>query len=172
MLATTHNLLKDIVNEEGISQDKVVRLGFHVSELPGRRLLQYGDDLVYLHGGYGGAFPKVELALEGRRIGDSVTLELSPEEGYGAHRPELVMTLASDAFADQLPETGDVVDGCLPDGRSIPFTVAAMDAESITLDGNHPFAGKHLQLRFEVLEIRDSSAAERRAGFAFDAMFG
>lgn len=171
MLAVNNNLLNNISNDSAISQDKVVRLGFRVSATADGRLLQYGDDLVYLHGGYGGAFPKVELAMEGQRVGDRVTVELSPEEGYGVHRPELVMMLSGDTIDGEVPEIGEAVDGCLSDGRSLTFTVAAVNADGITLDGNHPFAGKHLQFDFEVLEVRDSSAAERRAGFAFDAMF-
>lgn len=171
MITAKNNLLNTISNDWEVSQDKVVRLGFRINELPDGKTLQYGEDLVYLHGGYGGAFPKVELAMEGQQVGNSVTLELLPEEGYGIHRPELVITLPSDEFADAAPETGEAVDGCLPDGRSMTFTVAAINADGITLDGNHPFAGKHLQFTFTVLEIRDSSAAERRAGFAFDGMF-
>jgi FKBP-type peptidyl-prolyl cis-trans isomerase SlyD len=170
MRMATRNMLKTEGNNLDVSQDKVVRLGFRVHELPAGHTLQYGEDLVYLHGGYGGAFPKVELAMEGQRVGDRVTLELSPEEGYGMHRPELVIRLPSDEFGDQ-PQTGEAVDGCLPDGRSMTFTVAAVDSGYITLDGNHPFAGKHLQFTFEVLEIRHCSDAERNAGFAFDGMF-
>jgi len=171
MRAATGNVLNQISNDWDVSQDKVVRLGFRISELPDGRILQYGDDLVYLHGGYGGAFPKVELAMEGQRVGDRVTLDLLPEEGYGIHRAELVVTLSSEAFGDELPETGEAVDGCLPDGRNMTFTVAAIDNDYITLDGNHPFAGKHLQFTFEILEVRPSSVAERNAGFAFDNMF-
>jgi FKBP-type peptidyl-prolyl cis-trans isomerase SlyD len=154
-----------------ISQDRVVRLGFRVKDLGNGELLQYGNDLVYLHGGYGGAFPKVELAMEGRLVGDCVTLRLSPEEGYGKRRPELVLTLPSDGFADHAPVPGDAVDGQLPDGRSVTFTVSAVGDDKITLDGNHPFAGRDLQFVFEVLDVRDSTDAERAAGFAFDAMF-
>jgi FKBP-type peptidyl-prolyl cis-trans isomerase SlyD len=150
-----------------ISQDRVVRLGFRVKDLLTGELLQYGDDLVYLHGGYGGAFPKVEWAMEGRRTGDVVTLELSPEEGYGAHLPELVISLPSNNFADEMPHTGEAVEGCLPDGRSMTFTVSAVTERHITLDGNHPFAGRHLKFDFEVLNVRASLAAERSAGFAF-----
>lgn len=170
MLTAIDEYANDLDYGRGISQDKVVRLGFRISELPAGRTLQYGDDLVYLHGGYGGAFPKVELALEGRQVGERVTVELAPEEGYGTHRPELVLSLSSAAF-EQLPEAGESVDGCLPDGRSMVFTVSAVDGDSVLLDGNHPFAGKHLKFAFEVLDIRDSSEAERSAGFAFDGMF-
>jgi FKBP-type peptidyl-prolyl cis-trans isomerase SlyD len=154
-----------------ITQDRVVRLGFRVNDLLTGELLQYGDDLVYLHGGYGGAFPKVEWAMEGCRIGDVVSLELSPEEGYGVRRPELVINLPSNDFADQLPHTGEAVEGCLPDGRSMTFTVSAVTDRHINLDGNHPFAGRHLKFIFEVLDVRASLDAERSAGFAFDGMF-
>lgn len=153
-----------------VCQDKVVRLEFRVADRTTGRVLQYGDDLIYLHGGYGGAFPKVELALEGRRVGDRVTLELSPEEGYGVRRPELVISVPTGEFPDT-PETGEAVSGCLPDGGNMTFTVAAIEDDRVTLDGNHPFAGKHLLFSFEVLEIRHSIEAERAAGFAFDTMF-
>jgi len=164
LLITENNVAK-------VRQGKVVRLGFHVRERQSGQLLQYGEDLVYLHGGYGGAFPKVEQALEGCRLGDRVSVELAPEEGYGIHHPELVMTLPSGEFADGLPQAGEAVEGHLPDGRSMTFTVSGFVGDRITLDGNHPFAGKHLIFNFEVLDIRASTDAERSAGFAFDGMF-
>lgn len=165
------NLLKELENSDEIGPDKVVQLRFRISDQASGRLLQYGDDLVYLHGGYGGAFPKVEQAMQGCRIGDRVELTLSPEEGYGHRQPELVLEMPTDEFTGEVPETGTTVDGELPDGRSLTFTVASVSTQKTTLDGNHPFAGKQLVFEFEVLEIRDSSAAERAAGFAFDAMF-
>jgi FKBP-type peptidyl-prolyl cis-trans isomerase SlyD len=154
-----------------IKQDKVVRLRFRVTELGTGSLLQYGDDLVYLHGGYGGAFPKVEAALEGRGVGEAVDLDLSPEEGYGQHDPSLVLEISREDFREELPESGALVEGCLPGGQSMAFTVVDVSQNQVILDGNHPFAGKQLALHFEVLEIRDSMEAERAVGFAFDGMF-
>lgn len=150
-----------------ICQDKIVRLGFKVTDQQSGQLLQYGDDLVYLHGGYGGAFPKIEQSIEGCRVGDRVSVTLSPEEGYGRRNPELVMTLPDNEFSGELPQAGEAVDGQLPDGSSMIFTVVDVSGGNIHLDGNHPFAGKHLAFDFEVLEIRSSTAAERSAGFAF-----
>ena len=154
-----------------IAQDKVVGLRFRITDGSTGRLLQYGDDLVYLHGGYGGAFAKVERAMEGRRVGDQVDLTLSPDEGYGHHRPNLVLVLPSEEFVGDMPLTGTSVAGELPDGRSLIFTVAGIADGKVTLDANHPFAGKHLVFQFEVLDVRDSMAAERAAGFAFEGMF-
>lgn len=164
-------LLKIEENVCVIARDRVVRLKFRVSDGNSGELLQFGDDLFYLHGGYGGAFPKVEQAMEGCRVGDRLNLSLAPDDGYGIHQPELVITVPAKAFDGEMPEIGEVVDGQLPDGRDMSFTVTSMDAEQITLDGNHPFSGKQLDFAFEVLEIRDSIEAERSAGFAFDCMF-
>jgi FKBP-type peptidyl-prolyl cis-trans isomerase SlyD len=171
MKMQNNSVRKSNVYDERVTQDKVVGLRFRVTDGSTGRLLQYGDDLVYLHGGYGGAFPKVERAMEGCRVGDLIDLTLSPEEGYGHHRPDLVLVLPSEEFAGEMLETGTPVDGELPDGRAVTFTVAAVSDEQVTLDGNHPFAGKHLIFKFEVLQVRDSMAAERAAGFAFESMF-
>ena len=165
------NVLKLKVDKDVIGQDKVVRLRFRVCDARSGELLQVGDDLFYLHGGYGGAFPKVERAMEGCRVGDCAQLTLSPEDGYGYRDPALVLLVPTQDFQDTRPEAGELVEGQLPDGQTMAFTVTSVGSEGVTLDGNHPFAGKHLAFEFEVLDIRDSIAAERSAGFAFDGMF-
>jgi FKBP-type peptidyl-prolyl cis-trans isomerase SlyD len=165
------NVLILHADRDVIGQDKVVRLRFRVADALSGELLQFGDDLFYLHGGYGGAFPKVEQAMEGSRVGDFVRVTLSPEDSYGYRDPSLVLLVPSQDFHEVQPEAGEAVEGQLPDGQSMVFTVTAVSAERVTMDGNHPFAGKRLSFEFEVLEIRDSIAAERNAGFAFDGMF-
>jgi len=161
--------IKEYIEE--ICGDKVVRLHFRILDESTGELLQYGDDLFYLHGGYGGAFPKVERAMEGCRVGDSVEVVLAPEEGYGHRQPDLVLELPSAEFADDIPEPGAAVDGELPGGQSMTFIVSEVSGDRVILDANHPFAGKSLAFAFEVLDIRDSTDAERAAGFAFDGMF-
>ena len=164
MGVTANNQLKINRYPDLVGKDKVVRLEFRVSDAASGHLLQYGDDLIYLHGGYGGAFPKVEQALDGCTIGDRRSSTLSPEEGYGDRDPNLVLVLASEEFQQQSINTGAVVEGELANGESIMFTVADITDDNVTLDGNHPFAGKSLNFEFEVLEIRDSTPSERAAG--------
>ena len=165
------NLLILSEYRDRITQNKVVRLRFRVKEQGSGELLQYGDDLVYLHGGYGGAFPKVEQAIEGCQVGDRVDLTLSPGEGYGERDPARVLVLPTEDFQDGVPETGTAVEGELPNGESMIFTVSDTSTERVILDGNHPFAGKELVFDFEVLDVRDASDDECAAGFAFDGMF-
>lgn len=166
-----NKLLKVEENVYEVAQDRVIRLRFRISDAAAGEILQVGDDLFYLHGGYGGAFPKVEQAMQGCRVGDVVSVDLGPEEGYGRHHAEWILSVPIEEFAGILPELGEPIDGELPDGSNMTFVVAGIDATTVILDGNHPFAGRQLDCRFEVLEIRDSIEAERSAGFAFDGMF-
>ncbi|MCO6412170.1 MAG: hypothetical protein J5I92_05445 [Thiogranum sp.] len=167
----SNNLLILDDYREVVGQDKVVQLRFRVSDEETGELLQYGDDLFYLHGGYGGAFPKVEKALAGCRVGDSGTLVLSPNDGYGCRDPSLVLVLPAEDFSQEMPEPGELIEGSLPDGHSMMFTVTSVSECELVLDGNHPFAGKQLGFRYEILAIRESTEAERCAGFAFDGAF-
>ena len=153
MNARDSNLRKNTANNDRVRQDKVVGLRFRITDESTGRLLQYGDELVYLHGGYGGAFPKVERVLEGRRVGDHIDLTLSPEEGYGHHQPDLVLVLPSKEFAGEMLQTGTPVDGELPDGRALTFTVAAICNGQVTLDANHPLAGKELVFDIQLVSV-------------------
>ena len=96
-------------DREVIGQDKVVRLRFRVDDALSGEVLQFGDDLYYLHGGYGGAFPKVEQALHGCQVGDTARLTLSPEDGYGYRDAALELVVPSYDFDDTRPEAGEAV---------------------------------------------------------------
>ena len=150
-----------------IAKDRVVRLRYAVVDLADQRPLEYRDDLYYLHGGYGGAFPKVEGALEGKQVGDKIEIDLSPEEGYGPRVRELVMQVPEAHFPPDMRKIGARVEGEAADGHRVAFTVTAVDNGIITVDGNHPLAGRDLHLVLEVLDIRDAGTAELQAGYAF-----
>jgi FKBP-type peptidyl-prolyl cis-trans isomerase SlyD len=142
-----------------------VRLRYWARASEDGDLLQYGQDLWYLHGGYGGVFSKVEAALEGREIGDRIELTLTPEEGYGHRDPSLVVVQPKVTIPEEAWQLGAVLAGELPDGGERPFVVTALDEDTITLDGNHPWAGRSLHFTFEVLESRPSTAEERHLGY-------
>src|SRR5215212_4596457 len=73
-----------------ISRGKVVRLGFEMRDCEGQPLEDEGAELEYLHGGFGGIFPKVEEALEGKDVGDEMDLTLEPEDAFGEYDAELL----------------------------------------------------------------------------------
>lgn len=154
-------------NYQTITKDRVVRLRYMVSEQGSDNALAYRDDLFYLHGGYGGAYPKVETALEGLGVDAKVEVLLAPEEGYGECDPALVMEVPLEAIPLEARNVGAQLEGEAPNGDARPFMVTAVTAEGVTVDGNHPLAGKHLHFHLEVLDVRDASRAELEAGYAF-----
>ena len=150
-----------------IRKDKVVRLRYVLKQAETGDTLAYRDDMVYLHGGYGSAFPRVEEVLEGLEVGDRAEVTLAPEDAYGPRDEGLVITAPHAEFPAQARHVNARLEGEAPDGTTVAFRVVARDAETLTVDGNHPLAGLPLTFHFEVLDIRDASAAEMEAGYGF-----
>lgn len=154
-------------NYHSIIKDKVVRLRYALFEQGRDETLAYRDDLYYLHGGYGGAFPKVELSLEGLGVDAKKEVELSAEEAYGPVNPELILQVPAEEIPPEAHHVGAQLDAEGPNGEQRVFRVTAVTDDVITVDGNHPLAGKDLRFVLEVLDIRDATQAELDAGYAF-----
>ena len=150
-----------------IRQDKVVRLRYAVFDRDDGHALEFRDDLYYLHGGYGGAFPKIEAALEGMEIHGKTEVELDPEDGYGSYDPALRITAPVEEFPPEARQPGARLEGEAPDGRVLAFRVVEVAGDQLTVEGNHPLAGRRLRFVLEVLDIRDATEAELAAGHAF-----
>ncbi len=162
---TLHFLKKP--DYQRIAKDKVVRLKYLVSDADSKETIEYRDDLYYLHGGYGGALPKVEEALQGEEVGAKVEVALPAEEAYGPFDPALRITDHADNFPPEAREPGTRLEAQSADGRVIEFVVVQVDGDMVTVDANHPLAGRNLQFLVEVLEIRPAEPAELTAGYAF-----
>jgi len=154
-------------NYQRISKDKVVQLKYLLCDRDSEETLAYRDDMIYLHGGYGSAFPKVEAALEGLEVDMKADVDLDPDEGYGEIDASLIMQIPSDSIPSEAHKIGVQLEGQTEDGSTRPFTVTEVGKEELTVNGNHPLAGRKLSFSFEVLEIRDARPAEIEAGFGF-----
>ncbi len=113
-----------------------------------------GGDPISFTVGSGEVIPGFEEAIEGMAAGDRKTQKIEVDEAYGERREELVFTVGR----DQLPpgdeiEIGDMLQVGFPDGSSAAVQVAAMDDASVTLDANHPLAGKVLTFELELVSI-------------------
>jgi len=150
-----------------VAKDRVVRLKSLVFNGETDAIIEFRDDLYYLHGGYGGAFPKVEKALEGEQVGAKVELTLTAEEAYGERDPAMVITGPADHFPPEAHHIGARLEGHAPDGHVVDFVVTRIKDDRITVDGNHPLAGTPLRLVLEVLDIRPATEEELKARHAF-----
>lgn len=139
-----------------ITKDTLVSLDYRLTDAGGNLLNPDEEELIYLHGGYGQVFKKVEEALEGKSVGDSVDVELSPAEAFGEYDASLVVEEARSELPEEI-DIGMELDGYLeerPDDVII-YTVTELRDDTAVLDANHPLAGKRLRFEGTVQEIQE-----------------
>ena len=119
-----------------------------------------GAPLVYLQGA-GNIIPGLEKALDGKAVGEELTVTVEPEDAYGEYSAELVSALSASMFegVDQL-EVGMQFHASAPDGQMQIVTIRDLDGDDVTVDGNHPLAGQRLTFQVKVVAVRDASEEE------------
>lgn len=104
--------------------------------------------------GAGQVIPGFEQGIIGMAAGDTKTVKLEPEDAYGKVRDDLVVDVKkSEMPADLKAEVGKQLQINQADGKVIPVTITDVSEETVTLDANHPLAGKALTFEIELLEI-------------------
>ncbi len=104
--------------------------------------------------GDGSVLVGFEKGVTGMKPGEKKQFEVPPEEGYGDIRDDLIGEVPKDNFPNNIkPIVGQRLHMNQPDGTPMNFVVAAVNQKTITLDGNHPLAGKTLLFDVELLEI-------------------
>lgn len=113
-----------------------------------------GHEPLLLTIGKGSRIPAFEKAIVGMEPGESKTIEIAAAEAYGLYRKELVKTVSRRVLAESLePEVGQRLTGTRMDGQTFAATVTDISEKSVTLDANHPLAGKDLTFEIQLLEI-------------------
>lgn len=159
---------------DSITQNKVVDITYLIKDGSGMVIEQNDVPVGYLHGVQGDLMPALEQALDGKQVGDSIEVEVPPSEGFGEHDPNLTFTDNIDNVPQEYRQIGAQAQFQNENGDAKTFVVSKIEGDQITLDGNHPFAGKTLTFEVNVKAIRDASEqeiAERRPSrdYALDA---
>jgi FKBP-type peptidyl-prolyl cis-trans isomerase 2 len=104
--------------------------------------------------GGGQMIPGFDTAVNGMEVGESVKVEIPSSEAYGSHSQERVIQVDRSQMPGDMPvEVGVQVQGSQPNGSIVQFTVTEVAADTVTLDGNHPLAGKDLTFEIELVAI-------------------
>jgi peptidylprolyl isomerase len=102
----------------------------------------------------GKILPGVEQEVIGMKPGDTKTIDIPADKAYGQHRKDLVLVVDKSKIPSHLkPTIGQQLKLNQPDGRSIPVRVTDITQSKVTLDANHPLAGKDLTFEIELVEI-------------------
>ena len=147
-----------------ITKDKVVTVNYRIEDDKGETLEAVETPVTYLHGRDSGLFEKVEAELDGKAVGDTVSVTLSPKDGFGEWNPEMTFSDAIENVPPEYRKLGAVAEFHNDAGETIQMTVTHVDAGTVTLDGNHPLAGKTVTFHVKVVDVRDASPEEVRNG--------
>ena len=99
--------------------------------------------------------PGFEKAVYGLAVGESKTVTILAEEAYGPYRPDLVAVVEREQLPAGLePEVGQQLHAQQTDGSTARVLVTDVSEATITVDANHPLAGKGLTFEIELVEIK------------------
>lgn len=150
-----------------ITANRAVALDYRVSLLNGITVDASTDDspLWYIHGRQN-LLPAFEKEVEGLKLGEAKSFQLTAKNAYGEMNPALVVKVDAKAMRAQ---TGNCTVGqevTLQDrqGQRIPGRVISIDKDQVEVDLNHKLAGQDLKFEIKVKEIRAASAAELKQG--------
>jgi|SRR3989338_182806 len=104
--------------------------------------------------GAGQVIPGFDNAVIGMKEGDEKEFTIKPEEAYGTPNPDLVKKFPRESLPQgQNPEKGMTVILATPTGQQIPAKIADVDEKEVSIDLNHPLAGKTLIFKIKVISI-------------------
>lgn len=147
-----------------VGKRKVVAITYSIVSDSGEILEQSDIPLYYAHGGVNQMFPDVEAELEGQGIGDTVEVVLPPGRAFGPRDPELTFVDDIDNVPPEFRKVGAEVQMQNDSGETRTFFVSKIEDGKLTVDGNHPFAGKTLTYSVTVNDIRDATDEEMKKG--------
>ncbi|MBD3170251.1 MAG: peptidylprolyl isomerase [candidate division Zixibacteria bacterium] len=105
--------------------------------------------------GQGSVIPGFEKGIVGMEVGSAKTIKLTPEEAYGPRRDNLIADVKKEQFPDNIePKIGEQLQLTQQDGQVINVTVTQIEGDTVTLDANHPLAGKDLEFEVELVEVK------------------
>ncbi|MDE2310651.1 MAG: peptidylprolyl isomerase [Betaproteobacteria bacterium] len=157
-----------------IAKDTVVSLRYELSDANGTLLEKTDEPVSYLHGGYDGIFPAVEEAVHGKEVGAQFNVTMEPDEAFGEYEHDLVRVEPRNLFPDEIA-IGMQFEGGAEDADDedyMLYTVVDVAEDEVTVDGNHPLAGKTLNFSGIVTGVRPATAEELEHGHVHNGESG
>ena len=144
-----------------VQRNKVVTINYTLTDESGSLLesSEGQEPLTYLHC-VGNLIPGLEASLEGKSAGTSLEVSVPPEEGYGVWDQEKIVDIPKSQFSgvDKV-EVGMQFSVQSEAGEEV-VTVSKVEGDIVTIDANHPLAGKILSFDVTIVGIRDATAEE------------
>ena len=149
-----------------IAKDTVVSLRYELTDADGALLEKVEEPVSYLHGGYDGIFPVVEEALHDKEVGEQCTIVMQPDDAFGEYEHELVRVEPRGMFPEDVAVGMQFEGGAegANDEDYMLYTVVEVSDKEVTVDGNHPLAGRKLNFACTVTGVRPATPEELEHG--------
>jgi FKBP-type peptidyl-prolyl cis-trans isomerase SlyD len=142
-----------------ISNQKLVSMTYSIHE--GTNLLENVDTPVsFIYGKETNLLPIVENSLKGKEKGNELTIEVSPELGFGEIDENLIFVDSTDNVPKEYSKIGVQIDFENDKGMKRKFRVTNVDKDKITFDGNHPFSGKTLVYKIKIIDVANTEVVK------------
>jgi FKBP-type peptidyl-prolyl cis-trans isomerase SlyD len=145
------------MSAEVIKPGKFVSLTYSIADTDGNLLEQNDIPVSYIHGGDTELIGGMDRAVAGKAAGDTIEMTVPPEDGFGPHDPSLTFVDDIENVPPQFRRVGAEVQMQNEAGEAKTFQVTRLEDGKLTVDGNHPLAGKTLFVRVKILEVRDAT---------------
>ena len=154
---------------EQVEKDVVVSMAYQLT-VDGNVEEAYddGNPIVFLYG-HDNIISGLENAMQGMKVGDSKNVTVAPKDAYGEVVDEAIIDVPSEQFPDDIPlKIGTILEVKDENGNPLTAYITEVAEESVTLDFNHPMAGKTLDFMIKILDLRAGKAEEIKAGQVID----
>tara|TARA_B100000787_G_scaffold108418_1_gene80583 strand:- start:251 stop:733 length:483 start_codon:yes stop_codon:yes gene_type:complete len=148
-----------------IAENKVALIDYTLRDNDGEMIdsSEGAGPLAYLHGA-GNIVEGLEEALIGKKAGDKVKASIEPAKAYGERYEDMKQEVPKELFGGvENIEVGMQFQSETDEGPVL-VTVMAISEKMVTVDGNHPLAGVHLNFDVTVREVREPTAEELEHG--------
>jgi len=155
-------------SEDTVTAQKVVTFTYSITDPQGNVLEQSDMPMSYIHKVDGKMYPSAERAMDGKTVGDEISVSISPEEGFGYPDPELMHVERVENVPQDYLHIGAEAIFENEQGETISMKVTKIENGEVTLDANHPFAGKTVIFNMKVVAIRNAIEQEIGSGEVID----
>lgn len=139
-----------------IHSGSTVTLNYTVTSEDGELIDPGAEPIIYVHGDTDGLFPKLQDALAGKAVDETVTAVLAAEDAFGPYDRSLVRMEHRARFGFAV-EVGTQLEGASDEGEPMVFVVKEIDGDRVVLDANHPLAGLTLVFTCTIAAIQPAA---------------
>jgi FKBP-type peptidyl-prolyl cis-trans isomerase SlyD len=149
-----------MMSEQIVESGKFVSLTYVIEDDHGNVVERHDIPLGFVYGSDTELIGGMDRAVAGKRVGDEIEVHVSPDQGFGEYDPSLVFVDDVDNVPVEFRRIGAEVQMQNEDGDVKSFFVTRIEDGQLTIDGNHPLAGKDLTVRVRITGIREAGPGE------------